>query len=672
MSSADSINSVAYPKTDRNDDLEELSFKAFKNALPVEKFIFRDERVKDKGVDGAIELKTDSGYTNLRAQVQLKSTDSEDFNKDGTISVKVKVRNLHYILNGLSPMYVLYIAPRNELRYLWAREEANRLDQTNPGWRQQENVTLHFKHLLTPDAIDHIYEHIRSEAQLHRRIQDVLARAIRHEHVKIGINPTTLENTDPDEVNRLLLTSGATIVSAGYALQVIKLLDLLNPSDARALRIQLIRAYAEYALGRYQLALGHVAEAALDNSGLSDEDQQFLTCIRDACQYHTGQISLQEMSERIETRIKQGIGGISLIDRLNQARYALFVEPDIARRDSLLEDLRSIVNEVLALPNVAASPKLSARLILFEAEGNQSLFKSYADLMESNFVRTLGGSVNLTEVLKKQFEQCEIWESKFDPILQEAIDTNNPLITADALLVKATVRVGYFTNTQVIAVTFKATVQLEQWFLHETMQIVEQAMNIHSQAGQLEGELRAKLLLANLFVFTGQESAACELAKGVLPKAQIMNYAFHVAHAQEIISGNTFLSETVAQVKTDIEQDADYSIASDTDDNIRLFANECRRARNLPIERLPFLELEAFALRDIARERLDWCRHIDLDQRIVDAVDTSNGLDNTPKHTCVCLKFDYRLRLDNSDHKTVITAFKEKYCTGCSARSPKR
>src|SRR5205814_10420044 len=110
------------------------------------------------------------------------------------------------------------------------------------------------------------------------------------------------------------------------------------------------------------------------------------------------------------------------------------------------------------------------------------------------------------------------------------------------------------TNTQVSGLTFNATVQLEHSFLHETMHIVEHAMNIHSQAGQLEGELRARLLLANLFVFTGQEAAACELAKGVLPKAQIMNYAIHVAHAQQIISGKTFLSETVAGVQADLER----------------------------------------------------------------------------------------------------------------------
>jgi len=32
-------------------------------------FLFRDERVDDKGVDGSLELKIEDRYTNLRSQV---------------------------------------------------------------------------------------------------------------------------------------------------------------------------------------------------------------------------------------------------------------------------------------------------------------------------------------------------------------------------------------------------------------------------------------------------------------------------------------------------------------------------------------------------------------------------------------------------------------------------
>ena len=76
------------PEGDRQDTLQQLSLKALRDCLPVSRFLFRDERVDDKGVDGTLEAKleyrisrTDGGeevryqFTNCRAQVQLKSTD---------------------------------------------------------------------------------------------------------------------------------------------------------------------------------------------------------------------------------------------------------------------------------------------------------------------------------------------------------------------------------------------------------------------------------------------------------------------------------------------------------------------------------------------------------------------------------------------------------------------
>src|SRR5262245_48529639 len=93
------------PKGDRQDTLQQLSIKAFRNLLPEDQFLFRDERVDDKGVDGALEVKVDGCFTNCRAQVQLKSTDADpakkgDFNSDGSYSLSIDKANLNYLLNG--------------------------------------------------------------------------------------------------------------------------------------------------------------------------------------------------------------------------------------------------------------------------------------------------------------------------------------------------------------------------------------------------------------------------------------------------------------------------------------------------------------------------------------------------------------------------------------------
>src|SRR5712691_930034 len=62
-------------------------------------------------------------------------------------------------------LYVLYVVPRDELRYLWARDECNRLDKLKPEWRQQEKVTIRFEEVLTPTSLDQIYGRIQQEGR---------------------------------------------------------------------------------------------------------------------------------------------------------------------------------------------------------------------------------------------------------------------------------------------------------------------------------------------------------------------------------------------------------------------------------------------------------------------------------------------------------------------------
>src|SRR6266478_4418651 len=85
------------PIADNNAELQRRSFDAFRAALPAAKFLFRDERTDDAGVDASIELLIDSRYTNLRAQVQLKGTASEEKNEDGSISLAVRAATLNYL-----------------------------------------------------------------------------------------------------------------------------------------------------------------------------------------------------------------------------------------------------------------------------------------------------------------------------------------------------------------------------------------------------------------------------------------------------------------------------------------------------------------------------------------------------------------------------------------------
>ena len=132
---ADLPNLGPLPQFDDNARLQEESFKALRNALPVRLFGLREEPRPDAGVDWCLELRMGGQHTGMRAHIQVKGCGKAEANADGSISFSADVSNLSYLLNVSSPLYVLYVEQANELRYVWVRDEVNRINGTNPSMR---------------------------------------------------------------------------------------------------------------------------------------------------------------------------------------------------------------------------------------------------------------------------------------------------------------------------------------------------------------------------------------------------------------------------------------------------------------------------------------------------------------------------------------------------------
>jgi hypothetical protein len=267
----------------------------------------RDERTDDKGVDVALEAKVEirvptkaggeevmHSFTNCRAQGQLKSIDDPEPNQDGSVSYSIDTSNLNYLLNGQSPIYFLWLAPTDELGYAWAKDEWRRLDAEKPDWMSQETFTIRFRNVLDATAVDSIHQRIIREARFSRRLSEAVARSATAEQVVVGINPQSLETSDPARIRDLLMSGGMTIVAAGFGRQVLDLAALLNLADRASPRIQMVFAYAHYTMGRYDQARGLAAEASLKIGALPPQDRNFLATIRNASDYQTGRISLEE------------------------------------------------------------------------------------------------------------------------------------------------------------------------------------------------------------------------------------------------------------------------------------------------------------------------------------------------------------------------------------------
>ncbi len=297
------------PEGDRQDTLQQLSLKALRNRLPEEMFLFRREAEDDKGIDGTLEAKVNGKFTDCRANAQVKSTDKAKKNKDGSVSHPIDTSNLNYLLNGTSPIYFLWIESTQQMRYAWAWEEWRRLDAETPRWRKQASFKLRFREILDANNVKAIYERVINEARLRRDIWEKMARAALSERVVVGIDPQNLTSDDPEQFFAWITGSGLTIVSSGYAKEVLLWYDVLDPDRRRDPRVQMVVGYAQTALGRYHAAGGPIAEASARRSQLSALDQQVLDNLRNVCRYQTGGMDMDEyLSAASANKPRSGLG----------------------------------------------------------------------------------------------------------------------------------------------------------------------------------------------------------------------------------------------------------------------------------------------------------------------------------------------------------------------------
>ncbi len=663
------------PKGDRNDTLEQLSLRAFNNALPVDKFLFRDERVSDKGVDGTLEVKHGENFTNCRAQVQLKGTDANPakaFNADGSYSKSIDSSNLNYLVNGQSPLYVIWFAKTNELRYAWARDEWKRLDAEKPDWKTDDSFTIRFSRVLTPAALDDIYRRILEEARMERRIHDALARSAPAESVVISIDPATLATTDPKVLVGYLQDGGMTLVSSGYGKQVLAWYALLNPGDAAKPRMRLVAGFAEGSLGQYHSAIGHLAAAMIGRADLSEDDRQFLEYLRGACDYHTGRISAAEYVKR-EGEWADRLTGVRAAEhRLEVLRQIRLPERDPDRRSALLKQMRGTVDDLLADPTAVQAQRIQARLMLLMAEGDD-LNGQMIEAGGRIGIRAHAG-LPVAHMANKAAEAgaagWKDWQEKARKLHDDAADLGHPLLLADAIAARITTFASVLILKRLDSIGRGADEKPQRDIIDQLIKEAEQAIAIYKVAGSVEGEVRVKLLVADLHDVVGEPEKGKAIAEDVLPVAEAMNYGRLRAHAKEHAEGKTVFATFAAKVAQRGPMDQDIFLAQESDENVRSMAKTLLGSMMASADRIGMAEKECFVMRAIAQARVTWCRHLELISDERPLLSPATAFKEEPQRFCKCRKHGYESPNTQKDADALIFEFKNLYCSDCPDRQP--
>ena len=667
------------PKADRQDALQRESIAALLSLLPKDRFAFRDERADDKGVDGSLEILVGGAFTNCRAQVQLKSSDADParpgaFNRDGSYSESIDTANLNYLLNGSSPVYVIWLSKLGELRYAWAHDEWRELDASKPGWMKRETFTIRFSRVLTTGELPAVAERVLGESRMHRRILESLARSAPAEDIVVAINAKTLASTDPRELHERLSAGGMTIVSSGYGSRVLEWYALLNPASACEPRLRLVAAYAAVSIAKYHEAKGYLAAAVGGLGDLSDDDGRFHAYLGAACDYHMGRMGREDYLKAEATWAGLSAGVQSAGQRLGVLRAERLAERSPARRAELLALMRTLAAEIESSPESYPPQRIQARLMVLASEGDDLSAALIDDLSRITLRESMGHSAaSMTaSAAKETSDRWEAWEERAAKLREDAVEVGHPLLTADVSVARVTAHVVAFGVRCLIAAGGGDDSVPPQAAVDALVAEAEVAAEVYRVAGSLEGEFRAKLLLADLYDFCGKPERAQALAREVLPVARAMNYEKLVATAQKHVDGNTESQQFRAAVTAKLAADEDAYALDMADEDVRSMARMTWEALTIPADRLRLVEKDAFAGRSIARERRDWCRHLELTQDLTHAQRPETSYATDPERACVCGKLGYASRVTDANYEAVIAAFKQEYCAGCAHRDAKR
>jgi Domain of unknown function (DUF4365) len=661
------------PKADLQSQQERKSIKSFQAFLPEDRFVFRDERITDAGVDGSLEIVSEGNYTNMRAQVQLKSQHKKEARLDGVSTLSIETSNFNYLLNGPLGLYVLYIVETDELFYAWADDENSRRIGNDTDWRNQGSISIPFQELNIL-SLDNIYERILQKARLYREVSEALARAPSNDNISVSINPETLEIENSVEIEKILISAGITLVAAGYSKIVLEKLGLISAKACGDARFKLISGYANYATGRYQIALGLVAESIISGD-LKDEDKKFAQGLHLSCQLNLGLITDNEYYREAEN---QSSGDEILEAETKLQKLAILFRSTESRGDDTLREIEELKNKIIASNKSPESLKLSTRVKYLEIIG----FDSIRGILEEIFKIGARRNGNILVPLDTQlqdlslvFQKFENWNQEADDLIQDAINIGHPIFAADALVTKAFIILGGIIS-KISFAEFEDGFEDQNSIQNDTLFVLKlsnQALTIYKQANMIEGEVRAQLIMAQVFEIRSQVDAAKNLARGVLIRSKYLGYKRHVETAEEILSENTLFMKNIQSVrdmlrKKDIGEYAPSAL--NTDEERQHLTDFMMETYQIPSERRENVLIDVFSLRDLAKEKTQWCKHIEVFQNLKHTFSPDTIYVKNPNRHVRCSKLGYVVDHRLPEWIGQIEEFKKTYCHSCQDRKP--
>ena len=663
------------PKSDENARLQRESIKGLHKLLAgQDTLILREEPKEDFGVDCSFELNLGGQMTNFRAQIQLKASGRLAMTARGYIPLQVDTANLNHLLNGASAIYLLWDSSVDEFWHVWAQDENRRLCGENPSWRDQDSITLQFRERMTAGSIEPIIQRIAKQGRFQREIQDRLAKATEGETVVFRIDSNSLQMTDPGMATSLLLTSGTAIVASGYPQQVVDLMRVVEPSMLGLARMQLTQGYAEYMLGNHWSALAHIRQAMARAGELSARDNSFLETLKDSSEFQIGLIDSQSYERRMEERAAR-LSGVEALEAEQDALYRRCVrETDLAERSKMARKFRVVTERILNEPQAPRQIKVGAKLLLLFVEGVEAnLQASETEFAADLRGKLFPGDVNGAEKRFQDAQQLHLqWERQAEEALKEAYELNHPILIFQALTISLKIRIGRLFEERLNAIVDEKESDVSPAIRASVQRMLDEAAKLNAANGSLEGRLQLAEHQADFLEIQGDKEGAKALAAKTYPEAAALGFGPIAEKAKRLLDDDTLLLRWERSYKILNAQDEDFQKANKSDEELSRIATYMLRSVESPPARREVIEAHLRSFRQISRERMDWCRHLQILEDLEAAGDPKTAYSEMLTRKCFCDKFEYLTEVASKDAEAVIADFKQIFCRSCPARDPKR
>lgn len=424
MSIENIIDEMDLPLSNPNIELETISRDNLKPLFDSKYFIIRDENVRDNGIDLTIELIINNKVTNFRLAIQLKATESNNFNKDGSFSLSLNTSNINYLLNnGMPAFYILYSKNENMFYYENINAFVGNLNKKDVNWNKQKSHTLRFSKKLVSESIREIFEITKSRGLFQRKITEkhiLLTSTIQNGKDRVHFDKD-LNITDDNEIRNIIESVGFELINKGRWFDVINLHKKASGNISTTSIYNIILGVSNYYSGNLIDAYSFLKKATSLNDKLSKDFKEYLSYFLLSTKYSLDFID--EITYQNEISKIDSDSFFYSYTKLEKIKYDYSQSTNDSNEayNQLITDISAIINNAKSDDNL----RMCAKIELLFFQGSNNNMKFFQRISYINGQPILFSNEQRIEEANIFIKEYENWSKEYSKIENDALEKKN-------------------------------------------------------------------------------------------------------------------------------------------------------------------------------------------------------------------------------------------------------